>query len=116
VRRSMRRKRPARRGHALQKREEEQSADRVQNHVRPVMHSGVESEDLAIEHVRKAGERKPIVVVEGSEGPPDAIPAESIADVRIIGDVNGIVIIDEIVRADLAVNGKCRNQKPGVSA
>ena len=63
--------------------------------------------------MRKPSQGKPVGVVEGGEGPGDAVGGEAGADMRIFGDVDGIVKADEAVGDDLSVDGEDGDEQKG---
>jgi hypothetical protein len=56
---------------------------------------------LIVERVRDPRQRMPVRLLGGRECPVDRFPAESRMNVRIVGDVSGIVVVDE----GMLVNG-----------
>ena len=60
-------------------------------------------EQLIIKRVRQPGERMPVSLLRGSEGPSDRVPAQPVADVRILGDIAVVVIIDEGMAVDRVI-------------
>src|ERR1700722_15386885 len=87
---------PSGRGGAIEKCEKEQGRDGVQQHVDEVMPSGVEAEELHVQHVRKTGQRKPVRGFGGRECPSDAVWSYALTDMSVVGDVIRIVKIDEV--------------------
>ena len=102
---------PAAPGGAIQKREEQQHGQRMQQHVGEMVPSAAQAEHLAIEHVRKARERKPVGSLAGSECPSDVRRSDTGAHVLVGGDVLGVVKIDEVKVADLRVHGERRQEQ-----
>ena len=68
-----------------------------------MMPPGTDTEDLAIEHMRKPGERMPIAGGSGGEGPDDVAPTQALLDERVIRDIDAVVEADEIVSDSLEV-------------
>ncbi len=54
---------------------------------------GVESEDLAIEHVREPGEGVPVASMKRGEGPTETVESESTPDKRVFRDVVRVVVV-----------------------
>jgi len=69
------------------------------------MPSAFHAEKLAIGHVGDPRQRKPVGGIEGRQRPHQAIGGEAGAHVNVLADVFRVVVIDEIVVPDLAVNG-----------
>src|SRR5215469_15528468 len=82
--------------------------------VREVMPTAVETEKLVIQHVRKPGQRKPVRIAKSSEGPGQTIPRQTGTNLRVFGDINGIVETDEAVTPDLDINRKNRDEQQKV--
>ncbi len=59
---------------------------------------------MTIECEGKPGERMPVSSVTGVEGPDDGLPGKTAVDVEVLGDVIGVVEIDEIEMGDWDVN------------
>ena len=62
---------------------------------------------LGIQLERKPGQGVPVVGVAGREGPPDALGAQPLTDVGVVGDILVIVDIEELEAApkDRRVSG-----------
>ncbi len=65
--------------------------------------SGVLAKELIVERVRQPREWMPVSLLLGSESPGDCVPTQAVADVRVLGDVAVVVIIDEGVAIDRVV-------------
>ena len=72
-------------------------------HIREVVGAACESEQFAIQHVGKPGERNPVGVVRRGEGPDHAMPRQTGAHLWILGDVLGIVVVYEVMASDLSI-------------
>src|ERR1017187_2889662 len=83
----------------------------MEQHVGEMVPSATQAEHLVIEHVRKARERKPVGGFAGSECPSDVRRGEAASNVRVGGDVLGVVEIDEVKVADLRGHGECRQEQ-----
>ena len=70
--------------------------------------AGVRTEQLAIEHKRKPRQRKPVPSVWGCKGPADVWDRHPRRHMVIVGDINIVIIFNEIVIAYLPINSKCR--------
>ena len=82
----------------------EQRRQGVQEHADQVMLARVQAEDLAVQHVRKPGERVPVGRVGLGEGPDDAVGAEAVAYARVLGDVGAVVVgLEEAMVGHLGV-------------
>ena len=58
--------------------------------------SWLQSEKLNIQHVREPGERMPITCVKGAEGPGGVLPGQAAKHARIVGNVLGVVVENEV--------------------
>ena len=78
------------------------------------MAGGIEAEELAIERVRQPRQRMPVVFVERGEGPRNCPPAKARLDVRVLGNVGLIVVVDEGIMVDGIVDGDgCQDEQQG---
>ena len=75
-----------------QQHEKQERVGRVKQDVDAMMRAGVQAEQLAVQHVRKPGQRMPVAGVPGREGPFDAGPGQAVLDHLIFGDVIVVVI------------------------
>ena len=103
---------PAGAGHAAQDGEKQQRVGEVQSQAGRMMAAGIECEQLAIEHVREPGQRMPISGMRGRECPAEARQGQALAHHQVIGDVFGVVIIDETAVKDwpIGANGSHRQK------
>ncbi len=92
-------------GDPFQEREQKQSVARMEHDIRHVMRAAAKAEKLAIQHVEKPREWKPVRRFSGSESPNHAVSGQPVADVRVTSDVSRIVIVDEFVIGNLTVDG-----------
>src|SRR2546423_1428995 len=67
--------------------------------------------ELAIKHVRDGGNRVPVVGVHMGKGPANSAKAEAARDLRLIVDVNIIVVVQELVPDGLAKHNPHKNGK-----
>ena len=65
-----------------------------------MLRAGVRAEQLAVEHVRKPGERMPVAGMNGGEGPAEAGQRQAAFDERVFGDVVRVVVTHKRVGAD----------------
>ena len=68
--------------------------------------AGFCSEDLNVEHMRKPRQRMPIAHVPGGKRPGNSVARQPLLNMKIVADVAGIVVIDEI-----KMNRRCENQE-----
>ena len=66
----------------------------------------VEAEDLAVEHVGHPSKGMPIARKSFGESPTDTVSGEAGFDLRVFGDVVGVVKADECVISDWQIRGK----------
>ena len=78
-----------------------------------MVESAVEAEKFEIQHVGQPRQREPVAGERVPEGPADAVQREPGPNVRIGGDVIGIVIVDEAEVQRLPVCHESRNQENG---
>ena len=76
-----------------------------------VMSGSVLVEQFIVKRVRKPGERMPVALLLGGEGPSDRVPVQSVVDVGIVRDVAVVVIVDERVAIDGVVEGERGNNQ-----
>ena len=69
---------------------------------------GAVAEKLGIQNERKPGERMPIGLFAGGEGPFNVWPSQAAQDVRIGGKIGGVVVIYEIEISDGKIDGEYR--------
>src|SRR6266436_651843 len=55
----------------------------------------IQPEHLAIELIRKPGDRVPVQSVRGAKSPKEGIPAKPGTNLGIVGDVNRVVVIEK---------------------
>jgi hypothetical protein len=68
-----------------------------------VVSRSVLMKQLIIERVREPRERMPVSLLHGGEGPGDRVPGHAVVDVRILGDIAIVVVVDERVAIDRIV-------------
>jgi hypothetical protein len=66
-----------------------------------MVHSGVQSEQMAIQHMGQPGQGVPVRSMDGANCPSQRFPREPLRNVIILRDIDGIVIIDELEFMDL---------------
>src|SRR5258708_7337936 len=99
-------------GHALQQREQQRGADRMNQHIDEMMPACVEPEQLKIQHVRKPGHRKPVRCVASRERPNNPAPADPVPYRRIVQQPLTVVKTEKREVVDLAINNqRGRKQK-----
>lgn len=69
----------------------------MKEHIRKVMPTGVEPEQLAIEHMRNTRQRMPVSRMKMGKCSNHAIEREALDDARIFININVVIEIDEIV-------------------
>ena len=69
----------------------------------------MQAEQLAIQNVRKPGNRMPVGVFKGCKAPCDGLPCEALFNGFILVYVNGIVVVYEVIPEGPAV-GKDNGQ------
>ena len=79
----------------------------MQQYVREMVQTALESKELAIQHVREPGQGKPVRGVIRSECPVDVLWRNSAKHVGIVSDVLGVIKIDKIKVPHLAIGNEC---------
>ena len=69
----------------------------MEKHVCEVMSTGVEPEQLAIEHMRNTRQRMPVSRVKMGKYSNHVIERDALDDARILININMVIEIDEIV-------------------
>ena len=69
----------------------------MKKHIRKVMSTGVQSEQLAIEHMRNTRQRVPVSRMKMGKNSNHAVEREALDDARIFININVVIEIDEIV-------------------
>ena len=87
---------PKEAGHVAQHQKQQHARGGMQQHVGQVMPARPKSEELAVQHVGKRGERHPNAHLGVRKGPDDAVGRESPAHDGILGDDANVVEIDEL--------------------
>jgi hypothetical protein len=95
---------PERSGHLYEHEKQQHHTGRVQQHVREAVAAGVPPVQLTIEHVRKPGERMPIIGVIACERPCHPLKREAADDLRIIVNIIRVIVVHEVVTQRLAKN------------
>ncbi len=104
---------PQEAGHLKQDQKKQNRRRRVEQHIRQVMSGRIQPVKLAIQHMRKPGERMPIGRMQMGKGPDDASSRQTARDVRILKDVIAVIKIDELMMNRLAEDhpGDCGQKK-----
>src|ERR1039458_3831842 len=91
---------PQRAGHAPQQQEEHKGISDVKAHTHQVGSSGLEAEELTVQHMGKPGQRMPVAGVAGLKGPNNILPLQPALNMRILRDIIRVVIIDKGLPCD----------------
>ena len=67
----------------------------MQQQVHVVMAGRIELEKLAIQGVRKPGQRMPVGLIESCERPMHRVPVQPLLHVQVVRDVTRVIVIDE---------------------
>ncbi len=76
----------------------------MKEHIRKVMPTGAEPEQLAIQHMRNTRQRMPVSRMKMGKCSNHAIDREALDDARIFININVVIEIDEIVPERLPKN------------
>ena len=98
-------------GRRPQELEQEQGVREVEERAHQMVATGVEAEELDVEHVREPGEGVPVEGVE-AEGPADPVGAEPPQHLGVVGQVLRVVDVDEGEGRGLRVHGCHRHGEP----
>jgi hypothetical protein len=90
----------------LQEEEQEDGVGAVEGDVDHMRATGVQAEDLAVQHMGKPGERMPIIGLAVNEGPFHAGPSQALEDGGVVVDVVVVVIGDELVIMGGPIDGQ----------
>ena len=93
---------PETRGHLDEEIQQEDSGDAVQQNIGEVLRTRLQTEDLAVDHVRNDCERMPITRLHINKGLRQSMQAQPSFDQRIVVDVRLVIVIDEVERQRLA--------------
>ena len=63
---------------------------------------------LIVERVRQPGERMPVPLLGGREGPGDGVPVDAFVNVSVSGDITVVIVVNEGVAVDRIVKRQCR--------
>ena len=91
-------------GDSLKKQEKKQGVRDMDQHVHEQVPAGIQTKELAVQHMREPGERMPVGGVKRGEGPGNSVQRQAAGDHGIVPDVKRVIEIDELVTDDLAVN------------
>ena len=81
----------------------------MEQHTREVMSCRIQAKQRAVERVRHPGQRMPVPLFAGSQGPEQRTCCQSLADMRILRDVAVVIVIDEWMASDWIVDRQCDN-------
>jgi hypothetical protein len=87
---------PDRARQSVKQDKKQSTIDAMKQDVDEVMCSGIQAEELAIEHVGQPGDRVPIKRMSIDERPNDSPPGQTGADSWIVEDVIVIVVLNEV--------------------
>ena len=108
---------PSGSGDAFEEQEEEQAVRNMNERIDEQMPAGIETKELAIQHVRKPGQRVPVGGVKRGESPGNPGQREPARDDGIVPDVEVVIEVDELMTDHLPVNReggngqRCRDQQ-----
>ena len=102
--------------HLFQHEKKQQHRYRMQEHISEVMTAGLESEQLAVEHVRNRRQRMPVSCVSMGKCADEAIGREALCDPRVFVHVHVIIEVDEIVPKSLTENNARKHRETDANA
>src|ERR1035437_2209509 len=88
---------PSRRGQAPENQEDQDGIGGMNEQAAEVVPPGVQTKYLAVQHVRQPGERVPVAHFRAAKGPLHARPGEASAHVAVVGDIEVVIVIDEVI-------------------
>ena len=88
---------PKRASHPPQQPEDQDGVGNMQDETGEVMACRLQPVKLKVQRVRQPGERMPVSCISGRKRPHQGPPAKTFLDPLIVGDIQWIVEVDEIV-------------------
>jgi len=101
-------------GHCREEPEQKKRAQDVQNQIREVVSSGIETVKFIIEHQGQPGQGMPEFRVGGAEGPDDALRRDAGLNVMVVCDIDIVVNIDKVKFTYLQKNSKRDNSEKDI--
>lgn len=92
--------------YAIQREKEQEGGGEMECNVHEVLQAGIPAEQTEIQHVRNPGEREPIGVEEGGEGPCNVRGCKTRLHSRVLVNVLVVVISNVTVGRGLRVDGQ----------
>src|ERR1035437_558908 len=102
--------------HLAQHKKQENGGRAVQQDARQVMAAGIETVELAIQDMRKRGERVPVILVLVGKRPANRSRGQATFDHRILVHVGVVIEVDELVLERLAKNDPDQGGKEKTNA
>ena len=93
---------PERSRHPPQRQEQDDRGGGVQEHVGQVVATGLQSVEIAVQHVREPGQRVPVERLVRGDCPGDCLTGQAVLDVCVVEDVVIVVEVDDVVADRLA--------------
>ena len=104
--------RPGATGHLRQYEKQQHAVERMEYDVYEKVCACIKSKDLDGRHMGEPSQWNPIAVEDDLERPGDVFECQALLDAFAVGDIQGIVEADELVRCDTAIDGEDnRNQR-----
>ena len=97
----------------VQPEEQQRARERVQRDVRREEGAGVQAVPGVVEMQRQPGERDPVGLVARGEGALDGAQVERLSQIRVVDDVEVVVVGQELVTADAGVDEDHRRDQRG---
>ncbi len=91
-------------GHPVEDQEQQDRIDDVKEDIDQMVPSGFQPEELNVQHVGKPGQRVPVAGMGGGEGPGDALETQPRPNMRILGHIIYVIVVDKIIIRNLPVN------------
>lgn len=102
---------PKRTRHPLQDAEQQQSIGHVENQIRKMMATRLETEDLTICYVGQPGQRVPVACVTDVESPAQGLEGQPRMHVRVPADVCKIIVINEVATENSPIHPQSSQQQ-----
>jgi hypothetical protein len=83
-------------GGAMEDEEKEHGAEGVEKDVAGMVATRGKAKQLAVQRMRKPGQRMPVAGVTDIEGPGQSGRGEAVVDVEIVEEVGRVVVVDKI--------------------
>ena len=88
---------PNRSGYSIEKPKKQEAVYCMQNQAGGMMHAGIQSVNLTIQHMGYPCQREPVGSTGGTKGPDDPFYGQSLLNMRIFRHVLIIIKVDKVI-------------------